>query len=171
MDDADARTVTDGDTRKVTNKVEVVQMPGRIVRTETAERVTELLGSREGRQHLSAHGWVQNMPVVMTAAKESANDVMGLVSMHGRAVLVAMIDPQSSELKLIHVSMPNQALKPVEVEAEETRIGSLFQRAAREGSTTFRVKYWEHSAVAHPIPSFQPASASTPTGRPQRLAV
>ncbi|MFJ2620450.1 hypothetical protein [Glutamicibacter sp. NPDC087344] len=146
-------------------------MPGRIVRTETAERVTELLSSREGRSHLSAHGWIQNMPVVMTAAKESANDVMGLVSMHGRAVLVAMIDPSSKELKLIHISTPNQALKPVPVEADSVPIGSLFERAEREGTVTFRVKYWEYSAVAHPIPSFQSIPSSAKMSYSRRVTI
>ncbi|MFY9678046.1 hypothetical protein [Glutamicibacter protophormiae] len=105
------------------------------------------------------------MPVVTTSAKESAQDIVGLSSMHARAVLVARIDPQPSELKLIQASMPNQALKPVEVEAEGTRIGSLPQRTVHERLTALRVKYWEHSAMAHPIPGFQPTSASTLTGR------
>lgn len=163
--------MTDGVTRKVTNKVEVVHMPGRIVRTETAERVTELLGSREGRNHLSSYGWAQNMPVVMTGAKESVNDVMGLVSMHGRTVLVAMIDPATDELKLLHVSTPNQALKTVGVEADATQIGSLIARAELEGMVTFRVKYWQHSAVAHPIPSFRSTAAAKTLHYLRRLAI
>lgn len=48
-------------------------MPGRIVRTKTAERVSELLGSREGRQHLTKHGWAQGMPIVMSIPTEPLN--------------------------------------------------------------------------------------------------
>lgn len=133
-------------------------MPGRIVRTQTAERVSELLGSREGRKHLSAHGWVQGMPVVMTVPTEPVNDVMGLVSMHGRPVLVAMFDTTANELKFIYVSTPNPALQQVELEKESTQIQELFSRTEQEGLMTFRVKYWDCSAVAHPIPVFRPAA-------------
>lgn len=133
-------------------------MPGRIVRATTAERVSELLGSREGRRHLTAHGWVQGMPVVMAAPAETLNDVMGLVSLHGCSVLIAMIDVQSDELKFVHVSTPNPALRSVSVEKDRTRAQELFTRTENEGLVTFRVKYWESSAVAHPLPVFRPAT-------------
>lgn len=128
-------------------------MPGRIVRSRTAARVTELLGSREGRRHLSERGWVQGMPVVMTGATESVNDVMGLVSIHGRSVLVAMLDPLTDALKFLFVSMPNPALEVVNPEKDETQIQDLFRRAELQGLVTFRSKYWESSTVTHPIPS------------------
>lgn len=130
-------------------------MPGRIVRTQTAERVAELLGSRDGRAHLSAYGWAQGMPVVMTVPTETVNDVMGLVSMHGKTALVAMIHPDTNELHFIHVCTPNQALRVVEIESEDITIFDLFNRAQVEGTVTFRVKYWQYSAVAHPIPVHQ----------------
>lgn len=133
-------------------------MPGRIARTTTAERVSELLGSREGRRHLAAHGWVQGMPVVMAAPAETLNDVMGLVSLHGCSVLIAMIDGQSDELKFVHVSTPNPALRVVSLEQDRTRAQELFTRTENEGLVTFRVKYWESSAVAYPLPAFLPST-------------
>ena len=132
-------------------------MPGRIVRTKTAERVSELLGSREGRKHLSEYGWAQGMPIVMTVSTESVNDVMGLVSMHGRSVLVAMLDPQSDELKFLYVAMPNPALETVGCEKDSTPISDLFERAELQGLVTFRSKYWESSTVTHPVPAFRGA--------------
>lgn len=136
-------------------------MPGRIVRTKTAERVSELLGSREGRQHLTKHGWVQGMPIVMSIPTESLNDVMGLVSMHGRPVLVAMLDSTLDELKFLYVSTPNPALRSVDVEKDSSPISDLFARAEQHGLVTFRAKYWDASSVAHPVPVFQSAGAST----------
>lgn len=135
-------------------------MPGRIVRTKTAERVTELLGSREGRQHLAQHGWVQGMPVVMAVPTEPVNDVMGLVSMHGRPVLVAMLDPQLDELKFLYVSTPNPALRTVDQEKDSTPIQNLFARAEQDGLVTFRAKYWDASSVTHPIPTLHPANGT-----------
>lgn len=130
-------------------------MPGRIVRSKTAERVAELLGSREGRKHLSQFGWVEGMPVVMSESHEALDDVMGLVSVHGRAVLIAMIDPRSEQLLFLHISAPNPALSIVNSVAEGTNISSLFEAAEHEGMMTFRVKYWKYSAVAHLIPAYQ----------------
>ena len=135
-------------------------MPGRFVRTTTAERVSELLGSREGRHHLAAHGWEEGMPVLIAAPAEPLNDVMGLVSLHGQSVLVAMIDPELDELKFIRVSTPNPALRTVTAEKDRTRILELFARTDKEGLVTFRAKYWQASAVTYPIPSFYPATES-----------
>ncbi|CBT77185.1 hypothetical protein AARI_29860 [Glutamicibacter arilaitensis Re117] len=135
-------------------------MPGRLVRTQTAERVSELLGSREGRAHLAAHGWAQGMPIVMAAPTEPVNDVMGLVSMHGRSVLVAVLDTGSNELKFFYVSTPNPALQPVDPEKATTKIHELFARTEDQGAVTFRVKYWDSCAVALPIPVFHPVAAT-----------
>lgn len=132
-------------------------MPGRIARTKTAERVSELLGSREGRAHLKNHGWEQGMPVVMAVPSESLNDVMGLVSMHNRPVLIAMLDTRTDTLKFLHLCVPNPALRCVDAEDNAAQISDLFNRCEREGLVTFRSKYWEASSVAHPIPAFEPA--------------
>ncbi|WP_334122027.1 hypothetical protein [Glutamicibacter sp.] len=132
-------------------------MPGRIARTKTAERVSELLGSREGRKHLRAHGWEEGMPVIMALPSEPLNDVMGLVSMHNRSVLVALLDAHIDTVKFLYLSAPNQALHCVEAEKDATQISDLFSRAESEGLVTFRSKYWDASSVAHPIPVFDPS--------------
>ncbi|MHA6969378.1 hypothetical protein ACX5K5_16955 (plasmid) [Glutamicibacter bergerei] len=144
-------------------------MPGRLVRTQTAERVSDLLGSREGRAHLTAHGWAQGMPVVMAVPAEPVNDVMGLVSMHGRSALVAMLDAGSDELKFLYISTPNPALKPVNPEEAATQIHELFARTENQGAVTFRVKYWASCAVALPIPVFYPTKETKTYG--QRLSL
>src|SRR5690606_35208964 len=144
-------------------------MPGRLVRTQTAERVSELLGSREGRAHLAAHGWAQGMPIVMADPAELLNDVMGMVSMHGRSALVAMLDAGSDELKFLYVSTPNPVLKSVDPEEATTHIPEFFARTENQGAVTFRVKYWDSCAVALPIPVFHPVSDTKSYG--QRLSL
>lgn len=144
-------------------------MPGRLVRTQTAERVSELLGSREGRAHLAAHGWAQGMPIVMAEPAELLNDVMGMVSMHGRSALVAMLDAGSDELKFLYVSTPNPALQQVDPEEATAQIQELFTRTGNQGAVTFRVKYWASCAVALPIPVFHPAADTKTYG--QRLSL
>lgn len=128
-------------------------MPGRFVRSQAAERVAELLGSREGRKYLTGYGWVEGMPIVITHPKELLNDVMGLVSLHDRPVLVAMFDAVVNEVHLIHVSLPLSTLQLVDEVTPRARIDELFEQAKTAGRVTFRAKYWRHSAVAHPIPA------------------
>ena len=129
-------------------------MPGRLVRSQTAQRVAQLLGSRKGREHLAAFGWKPGMPVIMTQPSEKLDDVMGLVSVHQGAVLVAMTEPCTDELRFLHISEPSPALKVVESCPPERAIISLFEQAERAGMSMFRVKYWKYSAVAHAIPVF-----------------
>lgn len=89
--------------------------------------------------------------------------------MHGKTVLVAIIDPASDELKLLSCQA-HQALKTVDVEADAMQIGSLFARAELDVTLTGRVKYWKHSAVAHLVPSFRgtpaPGCSNTCGGSP-----
>lgn len=129
-------------------------MPGRLVRSQAAQRAAELLGSREGRKHLGAYGWAPGMPVVMTQPLEALDDVMGLVSVHKRPVLVAMLETQTDELKFLHISEPSPVLEVVPGSAPRSTISDLFGQAESSGMTPFRVKYWKHSAVAHAIPAF-----------------
>lgn len=129
-------------------------MAGRLVRSQTAQRVAELLGSREGRKHLASFGWKQGMPVVMTHPHEKLDDVMGLVSVHKGPVLVAMTETSTEELKFLHISEPSPALEVVTQSDPDSRISNLFQAAERSGMSTFRVKYWKYSSVAHAIPTF-----------------
>lgn len=135
-------------------------MPGRIVRSKIAERVADLLGSREGREYLSQYGWVQGMPVVMATANELLSDVMGLVSVHGRAVLIAMASPETEELHFVHVSTPSPVLNEVAPSSADALVGSFFERVERESMVTFRVAYWKYSAVANAIPAFSRPSGA-----------
>lgn len=127
-------------------------MPDRVARSRTAQLVSELIGTRHGRQYLQQHGWMPGMPVIMTGPREPLDDVMGLVSVHEGPSLVAMIDPISDQLRFLHVSLPTPVLQVVGLEAPGTIISSFFDRARRSGSVTFRVKYWPYSAVAHALP-------------------
>lgn len=131
-------------------------MPGSITKSKTAQRVAELLGAREGREHLNQYGWVQGLPIVMATTAEKLIDVMGLVSIHERAVLIALASAENHQVQLMHVSMPNAVLRVVAAADEEAMIESLFDLVARQEMTEFRVKYWAHSAVAQRIPPFVP---------------
>lgn len=133
-------------------------MPGRIVRSKTAERVAELLGSRDGRRHLSRYGWVQGMPVIIAQPHEPAEDVMALVSVHDCPVLVAMLDTPSEALRFIHVSPPNAVLEIVDELPRNTRTCALFEQSEARGMLAFRVRYWKHSAIANAVPVFTPES-------------
>ena len=131
-------------------------MSGRMVRSKTAERVAELLGSREGRSHLSEHGWIRGMPVIIGQINEPVDDIMGLVSVHNCPVLVAILDNQGERLRFIHVSPPNDALEIVEETPAHQPICSLFELAEEHGMLEFRVRYWAHTAVANALPDFTP---------------
>lgn len=128
-------------------------MPGRIARTKTAVRVADFLATREGRAHLSKYGWAPGMPIVMTQPAESLTDAMGMVSIHGRAALVAMLDSQTDELQMLHVTTPQPALKIAKVSVDGRTMGDFFEDLSSTGITEFRVKFWKHTAVAHRIPS------------------
>lgn len=138
-------------------------MPGRYARSTTAQRVAQLLGTREGRQHLTEFHWQQGMPVVMAAEHELLDDVMGLVSLHGQPVLVAMLQQSTDKLMFIHVSEPHMALGSVQEAKADRRIDSFFEEVHAKDCVTFRVKYWKNSAVAHAIPEFQQCRDSTRT--------
>ncbi|MBF6670514.1 hypothetical protein FQA45_09670 [Glutamicibacter halophytocola] len=131
-------------------------MPGRIVRSKTAERVAELLGSRDGRRHLSRYGWAQGMPVIIAQPHEPAEDVMALVSVHNCPVLVAMLDTPCETLRFIHVSPPNAALEIVDELPRNTRTRALFDQSEGQGMLSFRVRYWKYSAVANAVPVYTP---------------
>ncbi|MGO2079879.1 hypothetical protein ACTXPG_07430 [Glutamicibacter arilaitensis] len=128
-------------------------MPGRIVRTQTAIRVADFLATREGKAHLADYCWTPGMPIVMTQPAESLNDAMGMVSIHGRAVLVAMLDPQTDELHLMHVTVPQPALQVAKPSSDRLTVGEFFHRLGTELMTEFRMKFWKHTAVAHKIPA------------------
>ncbi|MCZ4149347.1 hypothetical protein BZG21_33525, partial [Escherichia coli] len=66
------------------------------MRSTIAELVSEVISSRQGRAQLSAHGWIQGMPIVIAQSGESVNDVMSLVAAHQPPVLVATLDPENN---------------------------------------------------------------------------
>ncbi|MFJ5149943.1 hypothetical protein ACIP6D_17295, partial [Glutamicibacter sp. NPDC088455] len=72
---------------------------------------------------------------------------------HGRAVLVAMLDPQTEELHMMHVTVPQAALKVTKACADRLTMGEFFERLATELIAEFRVKFWKNTAVAHKIPA------------------
>ena len=128
-------------------------MPGRIARTQTAVRVADFLATREGKAHLSNYGWEPGMPIVMTQPNESLTDAMGMVSIHGRDVLVAMINPETEELQLLYVTTPQPALKVKQPSPSKCTTGEFFHELGSSRVMEFRVKFWKHTAVAHLIPS------------------
>lgn len=130
-------------------------MPGRIVRSRTADLVTQLIESRDGRNHLRSHGWEDGMAIVMTQPSEPLEDVMGLVSIHRGAVLVAMIGGMTKDLRFVHVSETSAALHVVAQSALTTLVGEFFDALKLTGTVTFRLRFWVHSAVAHALPLFE----------------
>lgn len=128
-------------------------MPGRFARTQTADRVADFLATREGKSHLTYFGWAPGMPVVITRPSEPLHDVMAMVSVHGRAVLVATLDPRSEELRMLHITTPQPALRVVTPAPSSMTIGEFLDRVASMTIVEFRVRFWQHTAVAHVIPS------------------
>jgi len=94
------------------------------------------------------------MPVIVAQLSEPVDDVMGLASVHNCAVLVAMLDGE--QLRFIHVSPPNGALRIVDETPANTRICTLFEQAEEQGMLAFRVRYWTHTAIANALPVFTP---------------
>lgn len=132
-------------------------MTPNLVRSNTAKRVSELLESREGRKHLEGSGWRKGMPVVIAEPSESFTDVMGLASVHGSPVLLVMLDPRTSELCLVHVSLPNAALNTVDAYPSGFTAQSFVEQVTKERVLSFRVKYWDCTAVAHRLPEYVPS--------------
>ncbi|MGZ2224020.1 hypothetical protein [Glutamicibacter nicotianae] len=93
------------------------------------------------------------MPIVMTRATESVEDAMGMVSIHSRAALVAMLDPATKDLRMLYVSTPQAALKKVRATPPGRTMGDLFEQLGSALIIELRVKFWHHTAVAHIIPS------------------
>lgn len=73
-------------------------------------------------------------------------------------MLIAIIDFHSDELKIVHVPTPNPAFRAVSLEKIPTRVQEPFTRTEKDGLVTFRVKYWQSSAVAYPRLSFHPST-------------
>lgn len=128
-------------------------MPSRIARTQTAVRVAEFLATREGKQHLAQYGWVKGTPVVMTNAQEKMSDAMAMVSVHGRPVFLAMIDPETEHLQMLYVTTPQSSLAVVDAASSSKTSASFFKEVVMQGSQEFRVSQWHYTAVAFAVPS------------------
>ncbi|MGP5581679.1 hypothetical protein ACTXOF_14290 [Glutamicibacter arilaitensis] len=89
----------------------------------------------------------------MTQPAESLNDSMGMVSLHGRAVLIAMLNPQTEELLMAHVTTPQVALTVTKAATDRLTMGEFFEHLTTKSIAEFRVKFWKHTAVAHKIPT------------------
>ena len=128
-------------------------MPGRIIRTRTAGKVADFLATREGKNHLSAYGWFPGMPIVVTQAEESLLDAMAMVSVHGQAVFIAMLDPHTQDLRMMHISTPQAALRVVTPTPDRLTVKEFFDHVDENKLAEFRVKHWKHTAIASILPS------------------
>lgn len=124
------------------------------LRSHVSQRVSELLGSPEARRHLASYGWVEGMPVVPADRNELLDDVMGFVSIHDRAVLLAICEAESDNLELWHVTIPSPIFTRVAPLPPETTLGDLCVRNRLTRLLPFRVSFWAHSAAIHEVPCF-----------------
>lgn len=126
-------------------------MSGRYMRSTIAELVSEVIGSRQGRAQLSAHGWIQGMPIVIAQPGEPVNDVMSLVAAHQPPVLIATLDPENNDLWFLYVAIGCNALKVVDPLESHTTIAQLYKAALGSSFLTFRIKQMPTSSMAHAI--------------------
>lgn len=94
------------------------------------------------------------MPIILAEPDELLDDVMGLASIHGRSVLVAIYDESSDHLGFWFISVPNPALDNVPVEPQGQIMKQFIARGTPHGARTFRVRYWAHSAITFEIPCY-----------------
>ncbi|MFK0085386.1 hypothetical protein [Glutamicibacter sp. NPDC090743] len=94
------------------------------------------------------------MPIVLAEPDELLDDVMGLVSVHGRSSVVAIYDEAADHLILWFVSVPNPALENVPTEPQGQTMGEFIGQDTPDGARTFRVRYWAYSAITFEIPCY-----------------
>ncbi|MFD1377596.1 hypothetical protein ACFQ4U_14840 [Micrococcus antarcticus] len=94
------------------------------------------------------------MPIVLAQPHERLDDVMGLVSIHGRSAVVAIYDEPDDHLSFWYVSLPNPALENVLAEPQGQTVGEFIAHGTLDGARTFRVRYWAHSAITFEIPCY-----------------
>ncbi|GGM01350.1 hypothetical protein JOF39_003684 [Glutamicibacter protophormiae] len=133
--------------------------------TDTTQRVQELLQCPEARRHLTSYGWLEGMPVVFARPAERVDDVMGLVSVHGRAVLLALTDEAADDIQLWHITVPSPIFARVAPLPSEATVRELCVRHAGNRLTPFRVAFWAHSAAINEIP-LHPRTDRNPTQNP-----
>lgn len=94
------------------------------------------------------------MPIVLAEPDELLDDVMGLVSVHGRSAVVAIYGEAADHLSLWFVSVPNPALENMPAQPREQTMGEFIGQGTPDGTTTFRVRYWAYSAITFEIPCY-----------------
>ncbi|GAA3301857.1 hypothetical protein GCM10017709_14590 [Glutamicibacter nicotianae] len=129
-----------------------MNMPER--RTRAMQRVEELLHCPEARTLLTSYGWFEGTPVVFAQYADPVDEVMGFVSVHGRAVLMVVDDGQTDEPRLWHITVPSPLFPKVPPLPAGTTISELCSRRRTEKLMPFRVAFWSHSAAIHEIPCF-----------------
>ncbi|MGV2852905.1 hypothetical protein ACNPON_16250 [Glutamicibacter sp. AGC13] len=122
--------------------------------TPATQRLNELLHYPITQRHLTAYGWVEGMPVVFAHRDELVEDVMGFVSVHGRAVLLALTNAQTDALQLWHVTIPSPLFTRVVPLPSGTTLAELCIRHSENRLMPFRVHFWAHSAALHQIPLY-----------------
>ncbi|MGP4995796.1 hypothetical protein [Glutamicibacter ardleyensis] len=122
--------------------------------THAIQRLNELLHCPIAQRHLAAYGWVSGMPVVFAQGSEMVEDVMGFISIHGRAVLLVLTDAPNDELQLWHVTVPSPIFTRVPPLPSGTTLAELCVRHSNNRLMPFRVAFWAHSAAIHQIPLY-----------------
>ena len=122
--------------------------------TPAIQRLNELLHCPITQRHLTAYGWVEGMPVVFAHRDELVEDVMGFVSVHGRAVLLVLTNAQTDALQLWHVTIPSPLFTRVVPLPSGTTLAELCIRHSENRLMPFRVHFWAHSAALHQIPLY-----------------
>ena len=116
-------------------------MPGRLVRSQTAVRVAELLGSREGRRHLGNYGWTQGMPVVMTQPEES-------------------LDEPSPVLEVVPASAPRSTIKDLFAQAEHSGMAAFRVKYWQYSAVAHAVPHFDANAPGHSYAAQESGSSS-----------
>lgn len=124
----------------------------RNVKSPAAAAVQLLLSSRNERDQLHAHGWSEDVPIILAHPTELIDDVLLRVGLQNHAVVVALLDEATQLVELVHLSRPDQALERVVEVSSTGYITELFDQVRTAKCMTLRAKYWQHSAVAHWIP-------------------
>lgn len=118
------------------------------------QQLAQLLAHEEAQRHLMSYGWVEGMPVIFAELTERVDDLMGFVSVHGRAVLLAISSPESNSLQLWHITVPSPIFDRVPPLATGTTLDELCTKHPEHRLRPFRVSFWSHSAAIHEIPCF-----------------
>lgn len=129
--------------------------------TPATQRLNELLHCPITQRHLTAYGWVEGMPVVFAHRDELVEDVMGFVSVHGRAVLLVLTNAQTDALQLWHVTIPSPSSPELFLCHRELRSRNSALGTARIGLCPFA----SISGLIAPRFTRSPSTSATTTTR------